>query len=324
MKKEKILNLPLLMYKGKMQIKWNSKISGIYAWINEINGKIYIGQSNNFYKRIYDEMNGFKNNRHQNMFKLFNSIKKHGIDNFRVVRLLECPIECLNKLEPLLIEYYNSMKNGYNCNLGGNGNRGHIKTKNQIEKQRISLYNYWTKDRCIQQSEKMKQWFNSRSLDEQTKMKTGNSWWLNDEYRKKQLENTRKSLTPTRIEKQRSSLLNYYKNHTSKKAIKCIIISPKNNPVTICGVDAFCKQYNIGKDGITEVLKRRKKYHKGWHLPEAGVYIPPIEKVIGPGGLIYEFTSITKFCKEKNIDKGNLRKVMNGITRTCGGYKKYL
>ena len=97
-----------------MCIKWNSKISGIYAWINEINGKMYIGQSVNFYKRIYIEMNGFRNGQHQNMFKLFNAIQKYGIDNFRVVRLLECPIKYLNQISDLLAYFVYTLSTYHN------------------------------------------------------------------------------------------------------------------------------------------------------------------------------------------------------------------
>ena len=139
MKNEKILNLPLIMINRKMSIKWNSKITGIYAWINEINGKMYVGQANNLYKRVYCEMSNFRNNNPQNLIKLEHAINKYNLDNFRVVKLLECPKEHLNKIEKLLIEYYDTKNNGYNCTYGGDGVLGHIVTKEQIQKQKALL-----------------------------------------------------------------------------------------------------------------------------------------------------------------------------------------
>ena len=305
-----------------MCIKWNSKISGIYAWINEIDGKMYIGQTVNFYKRIYDEMNGFRNGRNQNMFKLFNAIQKYGIDNFRVIRLLECPKEYLNQIEKWLIKYYNTMKIGYNLTTGGDGAGGHIVTKEQIEKHKKWSKQYWTKENCSKQSEKMKMWFNSKPKDEQDKIKSGNNWWLNKEYKEKHLKNTRNSSTPEKIEKQRTSLIKYYENNDSKKAIVMDVISPNNETIKICGLDIFCKKYHLRRKGIVDILNKKKLYHKGWHLPRTPCFVPSVERIRGPDKVIYTFTSITKFCKEKNIDKGNLRKVMNGVCNSCKGYTK--
>jgi len=312
MKKEKILTLPPIMLNQKMCIKWNSKISGIYAWVNEVNGKMYIGQSVNFYKRIYNEMSGFRNKRNQNMIKLFYAIQKHGIENFRVIRLLECSKEYLNKLERLLIEYYNSYKNGYNCNIGGDGNSGHVVSKEQREKHRRWLKEYYTDDRRQKHSEKMKVWFNSKSKDEQDKMKSGNDWWLNKGCKEKHLENTHKSLTKDRIERQRKSLLEYYKENDSKKMIKMDIISPENKIVKIDGLNEFCKKYNIGKKGIDDVINGNRKHHKGWHVDPDFVFYPiPLKKIISPDSKLYEFQSTVKFCREYNLQLSSIKHVLN-------------
>lgn len=322
MNKEKIFNLPSVMQNCKMYIHWNSRISGIYAWINKINGKMYIGKSKNLYKRIYDEMNGFKNNRHQNMFKLYNSIKKYGMDNFKVVLLLECPVKYLNKIEMWLIKYYDTKTNGYNITDGGDGVVGYMMPISQIKRQTTSLKHYWTNDKCKTHSEKMKNWFNLQTKDIQEKIRSGNNWWLNKKYKETHLQNVRKSLSPERIEKQRKSLLEYYKNNTSKKRIVMNIISPTNKIVKINGIRTFCNEYKLNINGIQNVINGKISYYKGWHLLNTPSYIPKYEKIRGPDGKIYTFTSITKFCKEHNIDKGNLRKILNGIGTICKGFTK--
>ena len=312
MKNEKILNLPVIMLKNKMRIKWDSKISGIYAWVNEINGKMYIGQTVNFYKRIYYEMNGFRNNKHQNILKLFNAIQKYDIDNFRVVKLLECPKEHLNRIEKLLIEYYDTKKNGYNCTFGGEGTGGHEVTTEQREKQKIKMKEYWTDERKKQHTEKMKSWFLFRPKDEQDKMRTGNVWWLNKKCKEKHLNKCRKSMSTERIEKQRNSLLKYYEENDSEKAVITDIFSPSNEIVKIVGVGNFCKIYNLWYKGIMDVLNGIKKHHHGWHIDSNFTYIsPPLKKLKSPDEILYEFQSILKFCREHDLDLSGIKNVLN-------------
>lgn len=254
------------MKNQKIEIKWNSKISGIYAWENKINGKMYIGKANNLYRRIYEEMNGFKNGKHQNLKKLFNAIQKYGINNFQVIKLLESPKEYLNKIEKLLIEYYDTKNNGYNCTAGGEGTNGHIVTKNQIEKQKEKLKIYWTEERKNEWSKKMKMWFNSKSESEQDKIIAGNLWWLNKEYKEKHKKNTNRSMTTDRIEAQRCSIKKYYKTHKNKRTISILMADPQGNEINVIGIDKFCKNNNFGYKSIKELINGQKTDHKGWKI----------------------------------------------------------
>ena len=127
-------------------------------------------------------------------------------------------------------------------------------------------------------------------------------------------------MTSERIEKQRKSLKKYYEKNDSKKMIVMDIISPSNEVVKIRGLNEFCKKYKISYRGLRRIIDKYLQYYKGWHLPETSPYIPKMEQIRGPDGIIYTFTSITKFCKERNMDKGNLRKVLNGVCNSCKGF----
>ena len=85
--------------------------SGIYKWTNEINKKVYIGQSINIYKRFLD----YKKGRFNQYMK--RAIDKYGIDNF-TIEILERNIDedKLDEYEQKWIDYYESYKNenGYN------------------------------------------------------------------------------------------------------------------------------------------------------------------------------------------------------------------
>lgn len=311
MKNEKILNLNPIMTQNKMRIKWDSKISGIYAWINEIDGKMYIGQTTNLYKRVYCEMNNLRNNKPQNLIKLERAVKKYGIENFRVIQLLECPREYLNKIEKLLIEYYDTKKNGYNCTYGGEGTFGHIVTEEQRKKQKENMRAYWTNDRKKQHAEKMKMWFYSKPKDDQNRMCAGNYWWLDKKYKEKQLENTRNSLTLERIEKQRKSIIKYYEKNKSKK-LKCFsIINPAGDKVLVEGISKFCEKNKLSCCNIKKVLNGNKQHHKGWHIDPNFMFVSPTPKKLkSPDGKIYEFQSILKFCREYDLDLGGIKNVL--------------
>lgn len=110
-------------------------ICGIYKITNLVNGKIYIGQSKNIYKRWSEH----KRPRNYNCPLLYKAIKKYGIDNFSFEIQEICSEEELNEKEIYWIKYYNScvfFENGfgYNCNEGGSEGKGYVFSEETREK----------------------------------------------------------------------------------------------------------------------------------------------------------------------------------------------
>jgi group I intron endonuclease len=95
----------------------------IYKITNKINGKFYIGQTINNFKRRYDSDNWWKCKRMSLYLK--NAVNKYGNENFQV-EILEKDIkdeETLNEREIFYIENLNSVyPNGYNLMCGGCSN----------------------------------------------------------------------------------------------------------------------------------------------------------------------------------------------------------
>ena len=98
-----------------------SLINGsIYLWTNLINGKKYVGQ---VYTSVRIRYNTHINDSRKTKPKsgIGSGIKKHGLENFdfRVLCAGITDWEILNKLERYFIAEFDSFRNGYNQNEGG-------------------------------------------------------------------------------------------------------------------------------------------------------------------------------------------------------------
>ena len=93
----------------------------IYMIYNDVNDKVYIGQTKQPLKdRWYIHQYNAKNKVHD--YYIYRAMNYHGIDKFHIKELERCPNEQLNEKEIYYIEKYNSFApNGYNSTKGGDG-----------------------------------------------------------------------------------------------------------------------------------------------------------------------------------------------------------
>lgn len=119
------------------------KICGIYKVTNNINGKIYIGQSVNIYARWNHHKSCCLNSKcHEYNSPFYRALRKYGYENFTFEILEQCDVNELDAKEIEYIQRYNSFiyssnSNGYNNSIGGNqGSRFRIKSED--EKLKIS------------------------------------------------------------------------------------------------------------------------------------------------------------------------------------------
>jgi group I intron endonuclease len=119
-------------------------IYSIYKATNKINGKVYIGFDSNWPNRFYTHKNRSNYNKEQSKSKFYNSIRKHGWDNFdwEIIYQSNDGEHCKNIMENYFINEYRSYVgfgdcNGYNTTLGGDGSLG-VKvlesTRNKLSK----------------------------------------------------------------------------------------------------------------------------------------------------------------------------------------------
>ena len=115
-------------------------MSYIYKITNQINGKIYIGKTNNTIQERFKEHCRDSQKNTEEKRPLYAAMRKYGIENFIVEQIEECSLEEVNEKEKYWIEYYGSFKNGYNATLGGDGKAYIdrelvIKTYNELQNQ---------------------------------------------------------------------------------------------------------------------------------------------------------------------------------------------
>jgi group I intron endonuclease len=107
-----------------------NKIPGIYKIINNINGKFYVGSTKNLYKRSREHFSKLNRQKHPNE-KLMNSVKKHGINNFKFEIIVSyCNIEDLLVLEG---KYIALLKPDYNLDEVDMGGKRHCSEETKIK-----------------------------------------------------------------------------------------------------------------------------------------------------------------------------------------------
>lgn len=97
----------------------------IYQYLNKINNKIYIGQTNNLERRIREHKSNAFNSKSVNYNNIIHkAIRKYGYENFEisVLEILEGTYDDANEKEKKWIKEKNSLitENGYNILEGGN------------------------------------------------------------------------------------------------------------------------------------------------------------------------------------------------------------
>ena len=155
---------------------------GIYKIENLVNGKVYIGQSNDIEKRWYDhKRDSFILGHKHYEYPLYRAFRKYGIENFSFEVILECEEWELDEWEIYFIEIYKSYcgnKNGwgYNQSLGGeSGSRGYKWTKEQKEKQSKRVKGekngFYGKSHSKEAKEKMSKKRKGKTLSQEHKAK---------------------------------------------------------------------------------------------------------------------------------------------------------
>lgn len=119
--KDSISFVPVCIYLNasieKKNILMNNKDkSGVYIWINKVNGKMYVGSSVSLSKRFwfYYSLNSSNKNLNKRRSGIYNAILKYDFSNFRLDILEYCEVNVLIEREQYYIDLlkpeYNILK----------------------------------------------------------------------------------------------------------------------------------------------------------------------------------------------------------------------
>ena len=209
----------------------------IYKITNTVTNKIYIGQTSKTLEERWATHLIKHSNKKVNLL-LYNSMRKHGVNNFKIELIEIVPTNNVCEREIYYIKLYNSFYifgKGYNMTLGGeNANTitNHPNKKDILKKMSVAKL-----------GAKNKMFNKKHSKETKIKMKQNHA-------------NFKKE------------------NHPGAKSFK--VISPKGIEHTVIGnFMEFCKtnnlshhvlRNNVNKGVITNITHKRSLRHNGWEI----------------------------------------------------------
>ena len=246
----------------------------IYLWVNLIDNKKYVGQAQNFYKRMYD-YKVKRANKH-----LLNAIDKYGIDNFNIYVLEKIKdIKDLDKREQYWMDYYRCYEQdkGYNICRFASTTRGYHHTEetrkllSKIRKENpVSLkgennpmygkhhteewrnnHSKWLKEKWEKDEEYRKFWHDKMSGENNYFHGKSFSGENNPMYGKHHTEETKKKISDANKGK-------YY-----GKTVKVICVETKQ---IFESISQTAKFFNSNINGIYVALDKENRTCKGYHF----------------------------------------------------------
>lgn len=258
-----------------------------------VNGKKYIGQTKRkLEKRIKEHVRDTKK---YSYVKFYRSAIKHGWNNYVWGIVEECEVNLLDEREIYWINYFDSLKNGYNSTIGGEGGINPDTYKSFIimspSGEIVSGKN--SKEFCIENN------LTESSFSQVLtgKLKSHKGW----------------KLPETKV--------------TGKENLckEFRLMSPDGVLYEGKSIIEFCRKNNLNSSSISAVLLSKRKSHKGWTLPETKVTGTDLYSkeytIMSPTGDIMKGKNVTKFCMENNLDLSALGRVLSGKQKTHKGWK---
>ena len=216
-----------------------SSIYTIYSAFNVVTKQRYIGFDSNWpnrqkcHKREYQKSNNIK---------FYNSIRKHGWDNFvwEIIYQSKDEHHCLNVMEPHFIKEYDTVEDGYNMTPGGN--RGPI----LFGRNNGMFGKTHTNDIKSLLSKKASEQFKNKTYEQLYGVEKSN-----------QLKNLRSEKAKTKN--------NSYKNNSRFDTKEYTFHNIRTGEKITSNRWDFYTKFNINKGGVSDIINHRITY-KGWKI----------------------------------------------------------
>lgn len=212
--------------------------SCIYKIQNTVNGKFYIGSTNNWKRRLSEHKTRLKLNKHENA-RIQNSWNKYGKENFIFIVLEECKEEQLEKLENY---YFYVGKPEFNICQEIRRPPDRSKSFTLISPDGLEYKGYQIKSFCLKHQ----------------LCKNAISLLLSN----KGVIRSHKGWTKTRED----HLELKQRGHFKCKGKTYKLVSPEGEVFKITNRAKFAREKNLCRSNLDFVCRGKQKSHKGWSL----------------------------------------------------------
>jgi len=226
---------------------------GIYKITNRINGKSYIGQSNNIDRRFREHTN----KKSELNLSIKRAVKKYGKENFDLEILETIDIPNRDKLNELEMYYISLHKPEYNRTFGGSGQMGMFASDKTKELLRKSGKEQWN-NKTDEEKNKILKNFKKTEIGHKVSIETRE---------KLRLANIGKKATEETKNKMRQSMLNKKLNgyvRDNKKWYKRVVIIETN--MEFESVKECAYYIGVIPASVSGVVTGRYKTCKGYHI----------------------------------------------------------
>jgi hypothetical protein len=156
------------------------EIMYIYKIVNTLNGKLYVGKTNNPAERKSAHFREYKNNKGNKT--LYNAMIKHGASNFEFSVIEECPDDIWEERECYWIKHYNSLKDGYNMIEGGSEPPHYKNEQHPLSKLNWDMVHKIKIELCTDKPMNVIAFENNIGIDQIYRINTGESWAEGDDF----------------------------------------------------------------------------------------------------------------------------------------------
>jgi group I intron endonuclease len=279
--------------------KETQSIAGIYAIVNEINGKIYVGKSKNIYKRTKSHIISLNSKSKDENRYLINSWHKYGKENFKLIVLeeLELNEELIAERELHWINFYKTTNSKYGYNL-----RTDSSTKMIVHEDTIKLMKESHAIRVLNMTEEQRKKCGDISRE----------FWKNNPEKKVEM------VKKVREQIQKYSIVQFTKEMEFVKEYGGRYDIVKNYPLLY--VQAILSVCNGNKASYQGYIWRYKDlktkeivYQKSLEERKEKLYVRKSSKksFIVKDNQIKEYNTLSQLCKENNLVINNIYKKLN-------------
>lgn len=268
-------------------------VAGVYAIVNKVNQKVYIGSSVDVKKRWNLHRKELRNGNHHSQ-KLQRAWDKYGEQNFSfqmVEPVAKHTKEKLLEAEQRWLNLYQSTTNGYNV--------------------LPTAYSHLGAKRSKESREKL-----SKSLKET---------FSRPEMRKKMSEAAKKRGVSENFLKSKSVLSEAGKQSMREKAKRTYIFtSPSGEEILVKDAQGFCEEHGLDYLSLRNVLQGQYRHLRGWRIrhenepsrDDGQPYV--INKAYvctSPEGIEYHVQNLKQFCEEHGLRQNAMAAVASLTSR---------